>query len=388
MSLLPLSDTRDMVWEFMPRLNRSMLVFYQMLIAFSAAGCCALFLCPIPVSISMTGIIRPALERTDVHSVGGGIIEKILVQEGDTVEKNALLMFIRDAAGSEDAVANERELAFQQNVVEDLNFLTRQDSVNAQVLQKMKTALCREQAAAWLSKAEAENLNWTGAKHDADLGRVLMKDKVISRKEYYDQELHENKMRTSLSVARRLQWMGWQSALVEHRQALAICISRRAGFRNRAEQLEIRAPVSGVVQGLRSWYPGSVIRPEQSLCSVSPEGDLIGECYVASKDAGLLRSGQMLRIRIDAFNANYFGQLIGHIASISNDISMVGDRPVFTVRCVFSQKTGERISYRGLLKKGLGFQARCMVTERTLFQLLYDSMEDWFDPISTSFHAV
>jgi membrane fusion protein, peptide pheromone/bacteriocin exporter len=36
--------------------------------------------------------------------------------------------------------------------------------------------------------------------------------------------------------------------------------------------------------------------------------------------------------------------------------------------------------YTGEIKKGMGFRARFITTKRTLWQLLYDNLKNWFDP--------
>jgi HlyD family secretion protein len=115
---------------------------------------------------------------------------------------------------------------------------------------------------------------------------------------------------------------------------------------------------------------------------VSPGGPLMGECYVLSKDIGLLKTGQAVRLQIDAFNYNYFGVLTGKIYSIDNDFTLLDKTPVFKVRC----KLDDRIlklsnGYSGELKKGMGFQARFIICKRSLWQLLYDGMDDWLNPV-------
>ncbi|WP_234461911.1 hypothetical protein [Pedobacter segetis] len=66
---------------------------------------------------------------------------------------------------------------------------------------------------------------------------------------------------------------------------------------------------------------------------------------------------------------------------ISDDILMADKQPVFKVKCSLDQgflklKNG----YKGKLKKGMTFNARFMVTERSLYQLLYDKVDDWVNP--------
>jgi HlyD family secretion protein len=39
-----------------------------------------------------------------------------------------------------------------------------------------------------------------------------------------------------------------------------------------------------------------------------------------------------------------------------------------------------RNGVKGNLKKGMTFQARFILTKRSLFQLLYDKADDWMNP--------
>ncbi|MNY20331.1 hypothetical protein D3C86_1538050 [compost metagenome] len=67
---------------------------------------------------------------------------------------------------------------------------------------------------------------------------------------------------------------------------------------------------------------------------------------------------------------------------ISDDIIIISNsQPVFKVRCELKKnhlvlKNG----YKGYLKKGMSFTARFTVTERSLYQLLYDKVDDWVNP--------
>jgi hypothetical protein len=111
-------------------------------------------------------------------------------------------------------------------------------------------------------------------------------------------------------------------------------------------------------------------------------GPLMGECYVLSKDVGLLKTGQAARLQIDAFNYNYFGVLTGKIYSIDNDFILLNKTPVFKVRCELDDRMLKLSNgYSGEVKKGLGFQARFIICKRSLWQLLYDGLDDWLNPV-------
>ncbi len=75
--------------------------------------------------------------------------------------------------------------------------------------------------------------------------------------------------------------------------------------------------------------------------------------------------------------------LTGKIIAIDNDFTVVNNTPVIKVRCSFdSTKLNLKNGFTGQLKKGLNFQARFIVTRRSLWQLLWDKVDDWLNPSS------
>jgi HlyD family secretion protein len=141
------------------------------------------------------------------------------------------------------------------------------------------------------------------------------------------------------------------------------------------------APVDGVIQGMNHIYEGSVLQQGETIGVISPESTMIAECFVPPRDVGLLKRGQETWFQIDAFDYNYFGALKGEILSIEDDYNLVDNQPVFKVRCGFdSSRVALRNGFTGELKKGLTLQARFIVAERTLWQLLFDKLDDWLNP--------
>jgi HlyD family secretion protein len=54
---------------------------------------------------------------------------------------------------------------------------------------------------------------------------------------------------------------------------------------------------------------------------------------------------------------------------------------VFKVRCVLdSNQLHLKIGFTGNIKKGMTVQARFVVTRRSLWQLLFDKIDDWVNP--------
>lgn len=108
---------------------------------------------------------------------------------------------------------------------------------------------------------------------------------------------------------------------------------------------------------------------------------LMAECYVPSKNIGFLKPGLPARFQIDAYNYNYFGSVNGYIFSISDDFILIDRIPVYKVNCHFNSISLKlRNGYIGHLKKGMGFQVRFITCRRTLWQLLFDTVDDWLSP--------
>jgi HlyD family secretion protein len=125
------------------------------------------------------------------------------------------------------------------------------------------------------------------------------------------------------------------------------------------------------------------LQTDETICSISPSGTLVAECYLSATDIGLIKAGQQARFQIDAFDYNYFGVVTGRVQHIDNDYTVVDNKPVFKVRCRFDHTALHlKNGYTGELKKGLTFQCRFMVARRSLWQLLWDKIDDWLNPSS------
>lgn len=89
------------------------------------------------------------------------------------------------------------------------------------------------------------------------------------------------------------------------------------------------------------------------------------------------------KIQIEAFNYNEWGVIEGKVASVSSDY--VIDRAnnyLFKVRVKLDknyltlQKTGQR----GYIKKGMTTVVHFMVTRKSLFNLIFQTIDSWINP--------
>jgi len=174
----------------------------------------------------------------------------------------------------------------------------------------------------------------------------------------------------------------WEMEAGSYRREQNELLSLEAEIEEQNKLFTLRAPVNGSVQSLAGIQTGSYVFVNQKIAEISPNAQLIALCYIKPADIGLIRKGQPVNLQVDAFNYNQWGFISGEVIDISDDI-IFSDQgvAVFKVRCVLgSDHLKLKNEYKGYLKKGMSFTARFLVAERTLFELLYDKLDDWLNP--------
>lgn len=344
----------------------------------------SLFILPvvyIDISIKTTGIVRPLHERTEIRSVVPGVIDSVMYKEGDLVQKGATIIRIRDRATGNKRRQHQFEIFQREPFVHDLEILLAAKEITRDILTRLISPLYKQQTERFLIQKTEYEASLAKAAKELEINASLAKDKVISSKEFFDIKVNFEKARSVYQAFAQEQLSRWQQDLVSYGLALSQSRQQVQQIDIDAGYYEVRSPVTGSIQGINTLYAGSLLQANEPICSISPEEKMIGECYVRTKDIGLLKNGQLARFRFEAFDYRYFGVLTGRITGIDHDFTLVENTPVFKVRCVFdSTRLCLKNGFAGRLKKGLGFQASFMVTRRSLWQLLFDKLDDWFNP--------
>ena len=245
----------------------------------------------------------------------------------------------------------------------------------------LQTSLYKQQLNRFLFQLADQEATLKKIAKEQEINRTLLKNRVIAPKEHFDKEIEAERLFASIQAFQNEQQTNWQHDLQRYELELSQLLTHQQEIETEKKNHLVYAPVSGIIQHIQNRYRGGYIQSGETLCLISPQTELVAECFVSTRDAGLLKQQQSVRFQIDAFDYNYFGILTGKIVSIDNDFSLIDNKPAFKVRCSFDRsqlllKNG----YSGELKKGLTLQARFVVAERTLWQLLFDRIDDWLNP--------
>jgi len=355
--------------------TKSQIIYVVVLVAFVAI-CLSLPFIYTDITVQGRGYIRPETERTEVRAFVGEIIEKVYVKENETVKKGDTILTLR----------TERidvQLRFQQiklnDITQHINDLQKLTAQQENII--FMSDVYRTEYELYVRREDEMLRQKAKAQKEYDRNKLLYIKEVIAEKEYDDH------LQTLLSIQKEYatflkshqnKWKSELNKLLINQSEIFSTIQQ---LQREKQHYTICAPVSGTVEQFAGIYPGNIAITGQTLAIISPDSLLLVEVYMSPKDIGFIRQGNPVNILVDAFNYNEWGIVRGQVIEISGDIIIFENMPVFKVRCSMD-KAFLKLSngFRGDLKKGMTVRARFVITRRSLFQLLYQKVDDWLNP--------
>lgn len=363
------------------KIKPPLILFYMAIVLFVIGAFISLFYIKTDISVHTVGVTRPNTERTEVKSLMSGVIQVINFKEGSAIRKDNLLAYIQDNSTAPKKILNDYELSQRQIYINDLELLTTSSAYNDTLLNQIKSPQYKQQLNRFIHQLDDHEAKLKKVTKELVMNDSLISGGIISKKDSFDKQIENTQIISSLKAFKNEQLGNWQQELSKYKIEVSQFIAQDNQISQEGKLHEIRAPISGIIQGINNKYAGGVIQAGETVCVISPETELVAECSLPTRDIGLIKINQEVKYQIDAFDYKYFGILKGKVVSIDNDFSVVDNKPIFKVRCSFdSTQVYLKNGFTGKLKKGLTFQARCTITQRTLWQLLFDKIDDWLNP--------
>ena len=267
-----------------------------------------------------TGKLEPVGNVKDVRIPPGGVVEAILVKNGQRVSKGEALIRLDQESSAEQLKSltngvNEKTTQISQ----------KQQQLLLKKLERERTLdLNREQLASTRINLglEQEILNRLAglAKNGAvpDIQYLQQRNKV--------QELKGELTKREIDGRRQINQVDQQ---IEQLNAeLAGLRSERAQLNANLTEVRVtnknqtlRAPVDGIVFDLKINNPGFISQSMSSevMLKVVPFNTLEADVMIPSNKIGFVRAGQPADISIDSFPASDFGVLEGTVESVGSD---------------------------------------------------------------------
>ena len=246
---------------------------------------------------------------------------------------------------------------------------------------QLRTTLYRQEALTYSQKMKSIENQTAQYKREFERAQQAFAEGLVSEKDYqqYADKYHDGVR--NLDVQRQQQMSTWQTTLRQlrdQRQNLSGELLRSERYN---ENYAVLAPTDGTVICEYDIQNGAYVNAGQTLCVLSPDDRLIVECYVSPSDIGFIRKNQEVKFQYSAFNYNQWGMGHGTVFDIDKNLSQQGGSPCFVVRCSMKEKAlFLKNGYEARIKKGMLLSAHFQLTRRTLWQLLWDKVDDWFNP--------
>lgn len=354
-----------------------------MLVILSFAGLTGLLpLLEMDVGIRGAGILRPVTEVTRITTPVSGTIEALNVRENSRIGKGELVAVIASPQITERIRYNKNRQARVSEYLDDLKLLLTADSLQMEALTGFKSSRFSRSYNEFVQLLINQKKEEEQYKRHLDRQLLLYENDFISRAQTEEATFAYEEAVDRYNLIIEEHRNRWELDKINFQTELEELESELEQLQHEHELYNIRSPVSGTMQGTTGLLPGNVVGANQVIGEISPDTTMVAELYIPPGEIGLLREGMPVYIQVDAYNYNQWGTLSGVVDDISSDVIMQNDQPYFRVRCIPDQ-THLHLSngVRGELRKGMTLKARFIVTRRTLFQLLFDKVDDWMNPM-------
>lgn len=376
--ILPSEWINDTLENYLSRRKAKSNIIYAVAIVFVMASIVLLPFIYVDVSVEGTGNVRPKTERSTIIAPVTEIVDEVYVKEGDAVVKGQpILKFRTDNTDVKINYQRSQQNEFLSQC-HDLEFL-----IKGSCPQTFKSSNREQEYYSLVAQCAQMKTDMRHLKTEWLRNKALYDDKLISEEEYekyYYQYLDkQNELKTLVENKHAT----WETDLNNLRQQIREAHSNIEGDVSDKHMLILRAPVSGTVENFSGIYPGIPVQAGTNLAVISPKAPLYVEAFVKPKDIAFIRPNMTAKIQVDAFNYNEWGMLEGKVESVSSDYVVdSSNNYLFKVRVRLDKNylTDDRTHHQGYIKKGMTAVVRFMVTKKSLFDLLYQSMDSWVNP--------
>ncbi|MCG8582051.1 MAG: HlyD family secretion protein [Bacteroidales bacterium] len=372
--IFPPEIARHSVESHFYRHNRPFCWTYILIISLLFVAIGSLPLISVQISTQSRGIVKTPYENHQIQSSLGGQIAYLNLYEGMKVTKGDTLVMLRTDPLDEQIKFISNRIEENKVFISDLQQLLGGNT-------KLISRKYMHESIQYLAKIEEYNIDINILGKEYQLAQLLYDDKVTPELEYLQKKNKYEAALSRLNVFKKQSINRWQQELVELKQTNIELLSNSLRLQKEKTQYVLQAPVSGSLTEVAGVHTGSFITTGQVLSQISPEKELIVECYIQPKDIGFIKEQQTVRLQLDAFNYNQWGMVEAQVISIAEDIVVHNNQPVFKVWCTLPTTYLQLTSgHKGFIKKGMTLTARFELTNRTLYQLLFDKVDDWLNP--------
>ena len=356
--------------------TKSQIIYWVVLLAITAVVVALPFVY-VDISVQGSGVVRPVAEKAEITSSITEYVDSVFVREGAQVRKGDILLRFRTNGSDYKINYQSSRLTDCSAHLADLEFLA-----NGKCPAKFNSPVRQQEYAYFIKRKRELETSLAQAEKEYGRNKVLFDKKVISEEEYDGYYFKLQSQQNELASLIQSQLSTWQADQNTYRNTFNEMNSNLKQEVKDKDMYIVRSPVDGTVDQFSGVYRGSSIQSGQSLAVISPDSTLCLEVYVTPRNIGFMSVGMPVNVQVESFNYNEWGTILGKVKDISSDfLTDSQGNSFYKVKCEMDRDYLQLKNGRvGKLKKGMTVSAHFMVTRRSLFDLLYQKMDNWVNP--------
>ncbi|QOY52753.1 HlyD family type I secretion periplasmic adaptor subunit [Candidatus Sulfurimonas baltica] len=335
------------------------------------------------------GDVIPYGQNKIIQNLEGGIVESILVQEGQIVKAGEVILKINNAKSTSTSRTNEmnyyeleakkirlyaqaNQLEFVSPVVEDPEFQKQiklsqnlynsnkkefiaKDSSFVNQIEQKKQAYKEASARVYSLEKSLEFVT-----EEIEMTAPMVKEGVKSKVDFLKLKREANGIENDIEAA-KLSLPRLSSAIEEvinkREESKQVFINdakkelnevtaeisrlktQQVAYSDQVERTMVKSPVDGIVQKLFINTVGGVIQPGADLVEIVPTNKkLYLEIKIKPSDIAFLHPGAQARVKVSAYDFAIHGGLIGKVVNISPDTITDSKENTFYIIHVVTEK--------------------------------------------------
>jgi len=317
-----------------------------------------------------SGDVVPSGENQIIQNLEGGIVSEILVNEGELVKANQVLIKINNSQSTSSAASNEikiheleakslrlraesKDIPFIMPKTNDETFkqfikleyglyLSNQTEVkekDASVIQQIEQKKHELTETRKRVKHLRQSLSFVN--QEVKMTAPMVKEGIKSRVDFLKLQRESNEIEQKLDSARlsipslksqiseyrhkRLEnKLSFQNKAKKERNEVRAEIKRissdKTAFDDQLSRTDVRSPVDGIVQKLYVHTKGGVIKPGDDIVEIVPTNDnLLLAVKIKPSDIAFIHPGAEVMVKFSAYDFAIHGGLKGKVTRISPD---------------------------------------------------------------------
>ena len=278
-------------------------------------------------TVRAQGKLIPSDHTQIIQVADGGVLSRILVQEGDTVvsgqplaelekeranasftESRAKQASLEIALIRAQAEADQKTPDFGKNYADFPQF------------QSLQMALYHQRKRSLVQDLESLTDAIVSAQHEYELNKKLFTTGDTSQLEVMRAQRQVTELQGRINSVRNKYLQDSRAEAAKVAEELSTNYYRLEERQSVLDHTTITAPVAGIVKYQRVTTIGGVLRQGDELMQISPtDTERVFEVNINPADIGQLKAGLPATIRLDAFDNSIYGVLHGTLLYISSD---------------------------------------------------------------------